>query len=131
MSKNVFGEAPEQKKSTVAVRIGGGTANQQTLRNIGLIIGREFKNRVTQRSFRISTIIILTLIVIGACVPTLIQYFSSKSNAQTNIAVVNSAGAIGGLEGDTLTKYIQASLNGTSTTRYRTEDLRQLHLQLR
>jgi len=116
MSKNVFGEAPEQEKSAIAVRIGRGAANQQTPRNIGLIIGREFKNRVTQRSFRISTIIILILIVVGACVPTLIQYFSSKSNAHTNIVVVNSAGAIGGLEDDTLTKYIQASLNGTSTT---------------
>jgi ABC-2 type transport system permease protein len=116
MSKNVFGEAPEQEKSAIAVRIGEGVANQQTLRNIGLIIGREFKNRVTQRSFRISTIIILVLIVAGACVPTLIQYFSSKSNAQTKIAVINSAGAIGGLQGNTLTKYIQASLNGITAT---------------
>ena len=116
MSKNVSGEAPEQEKNAIAARIGGSAANQQMLRNIGLILGREFNSRVTQRSYRISTICILILIIVGACVPTLIEYFFSKSNKQTEIVIANSAGAIGGLEGDKLTKYIQTSLNGTTAT---------------
>src|ERR1700730_4127134 len=105
MSKNTLitpeNQAREQQPGIVAVSTGG-AANQNTLRNISLIIGREYKNRVAQRSFIISTIIILVLVVIGACVPTIIQYFASTSNAQTKIAVVNNAGTVGGLSDDTL-----------------------------
>src|SRR5450755_2182467 len=78
MPKNtpVIQELTEQEKnqSSVAVRVGGAAA-QNTMRNIGLIVGREYKNRLSQRSFIISTIVILVLVLIGACVPTVFQYF--------------------------------------------------------
>ncbi len=108
-------EAPEEQHSAVVGR-SGGAANQNTLRNISLIIKREYKNRVTQRSFIISTIVMLFLIIIGACVPTIIEYFVSTSNTQTKIAVVNSTGKIAGLQGNALSQYIQANLNGTAST---------------
>src|ERR1700680_1663543 len=98
-------ELPEQEQGAVAVS-SGGAATQHTLRNIRLIVGREYKNRVTQRSFLISTIVILVLVVIAAFVPTIIRYFVSTSNAQTKIVVVNNAGAIAGLDGDALAHYI-------------------------
>jgi ABC-2 type transport system permease protein len=117
MSKNTVvkpeNEIQEQEQRAVAVSAGG-AANQNTLRNIGLIVGREYKNRVTQRSFIISTIIILVLVVIAAFVPTVIQYFATTSNTQTKLVVVNNAGSIGGLNGDELARYIGTTLNGTT-----------------
>jgi ABC-2 type transport system permease protein len=103
---------PEQHGSVVVSS--EGAAQQNTARNIGLIIKHEYKKRLTQRSFIISTIIILALIVIGSFVPTIIGYFVAHSNSQTRITVVNNAGNIGGLSGDRLTNYIKASLNGTN-----------------
>jgi ABC-2 type transport system permease protein len=108
-------DLPEQEQRAIAVSLGG-AATQHTWRNIGLIVGREYKNRVTQRSFIISTIIILLLVVIGAFVPTIIQYFTSTSNMQTKIVVVNNAGPIAGLDGDALARYIGTALNGTAGT---------------
>jgi ABC-2 type transport system permease protein len=105
-------EQTEQEQRAVAVPAGG-AARQHTWRNIRLIIGREYKNRVTQRSFIISTIVILVLVVIAAFIPTIIQYISSKSNAQTSIVVVNNAGSVAGLNNDTLAQSIEATLNGT------------------
>jgi ABC-2 type transport system permease protein len=117
MSKNnlVMPEKELQEQKAVVVN-SGGASNQNTLRNIGLIVGREYKNRVSQRSFIISTIIILVLLAVGACVPTIIQYFTSHSNSQTHISVVNKAGSIGGLNSDTLTSYINTALNGKTGT---------------
>jgi len=109
----IIDETSEQVQHSVLINPGS-TANQHTLRNIGLIIGREYKNRVRQRSFIISTIIMLVVVALGAFVPTVIQYFSSTSSTQTKIAVVNNAGAIAGLDGDALTRYIGTTLNGTS-----------------
>lgn len=109
-------EALEQQQSSVLVSVGG-EANQHTLRNIGLITGREYKNRVTQRSYLISTIIILVLIVIAAFVPTIIRVIAAKSNSsnsQTKVVIVNNAGTIGNLSGTTLTNYIATTLNGTT-----------------
>ena len=54
-------QPPEQGRQVVAVRSGGAAA-QDNLRNAGLIIGREYRSRVTQRSFIISTIILLALL---------------------------------------------------------------------
>jgi ABC-2 type transport system permease protein len=117
MSKNTVvkqeDQIREQEQRAVAVS-SGGAAKQNNLRNIGLIVGREYKNRVTQRSFIISTIIILILVVIGACVPTIIQYFTSTSNTPTKMVVVNNAGAVGGLNGDALARSIGSTLNGTA-----------------
>ena len=103
---------PEQQGSVVVSS--EGAAQQNTARNIGLIIKHEYKKRLTQRSFIISTIIILALIVIGSFVPTIIGYFVAHSNSQTRITVVNNAGSIGGLNGDRLTSYIKLVLNGTN-----------------
>src|SRR5260370_32403223 len=106
-------EAPEQAQSSIMVSAGG-AANQHALRNIGLIIGREYKNRVRQRSFIISTIVLIVMIAIAACVPTLVQFLTSKSNSQTPITIVNSAGSIAGLSDTQLTQFINADLNGSS-----------------
>ncbi|MFL5699283.1 MAG: ABC transporter permease [Ktedonobacteraceae bacterium] len=104
--------APEEQSAVVVSS--RGAAQQNTLRNIGLIIKHEYKKRLTQRSFIISTIVILVLIVIGSFVPTIIGYFVTRSNSQTRITVVNNAGSIGGLNGDRLTSYIKVVLNGTT-----------------
>ena len=107
--------APEQNQSNIAVRAGGAAA-QNTARNIRLIIGREYKNRLSQRSFIISTIVILLLVVIGACVPTIVQYFASKSSSQTKIAVVDNAGPVGGLSNAALPGYIGSQLTTQTST---------------
>lgn len=106
-------EAPEQGQSNVVVSAGG-AAKQNTLRNIGLIINREFRNRVAQRSFVISTVILMVLLVIVACIPTLIAFIVSKTNSQTRVAVVNNAGTIANLSETQLISYMDATLNGAS-----------------
>src|SRR2546421_3296676 len=106
--------APEQQSAVVVSS--RGAAQQNTLRNIGLIIKHEYKKRLTQRSFIISTIVVLVLIVIASFVPTIIGYFVAHSNSQTRITVVNNAGSIGGSNGDRLPSYIKMVLNETSGT---------------
>ncbi len=108
-------ERTEQEQRAVAVSTGG-DATQHTWRNIRLIIGREYKNRVTQRSFIISSIVIMALVVIAAFVPTVIQLIASHSNSQTKIVVVNNAGPIAGLSNDALAQSIGATLNGTANS---------------
>ena len=118
MSKNTVAPSEkqtiDQETTTVSASLAR-SGNQNNLRNIGLIIEREFKNRVTQRSFKISTAIILVLIVIGSFVPTIVAYISSVSNSQTKVVVVNNAGTIAGMNNVTLQQYFKASLNGTTT----------------
>ncbi len=93
----------------------GGAAHQNTLRNVRLITGHEYKKRVRQRSFIISTIVLLVLVVIATFVPTVIQIISAHAtNSQTKIIVLNNAGAIAGLSDSALNSYINSSLNGTS-----------------
>ncbi|MBE3561615.1 MAG: ABC transporter permease [Ktedonobacteraceae bacterium] len=106
-------EAPTQVQSAITSRSNGGL-DAQTLRNIGLIIQREFKNRVERPSFMIGTVIMLVLIIIGISLPTIISYFAASSNAQTKLAIVNNAGPVAGLNGDALTGYFNANLNGTA-----------------
>jgi ABC-2 type transport system permease protein len=115
MSKNtvVTPEQRTQQQEPGAVAVGLGRYDQQnTLRNIGLIIAHEYKKRLAQRSFIISTIIILVLIIIGSFIPTIVQYISATSTAQTKIVVVNNAGSIAGMNNDTLLSYINTNLNG-------------------
>jgi ABC-2 type transport system permease protein len=108
----------EQGRQAVAVRSGGAAA-QDNVRNAGLIIRREYRNRVTQRSFIISTIVLLALIIIGAFIPTIIQLIaratSGQAQSQTHIVVVNQAGAAAGLNEAALNALINTSLNGTQT----------------
>jgi ABC-2 type transport system permease protein len=87
---------------------------QNTLRNIGLVTEREYKSRVTQRSFIISTIFMIVIIIIAAFLPTIIQFFASRSssNVQTRLVILNNAGSVGDRQGDGLTAYIRTLLNG-------------------
>ena len=112
-------QPPDQGHQTVAIR-SGGAATQDNLRNARLIIGREYRSRVTQRSFIISTIILLALIVIAAFVPTIIQLIAratsgTQTQTQTHIVVVNQAGTVAGLDEAALIALINTSLNGTQT----------------
>jgi len=116
-------ERPEQMHSdqehqAVVVR-SHGTAAQNTLRNIRLIIGREYKNRLTQRSFIITSIILLVIVFIVPFIPTIVQLVQSRTAgtpSQTQIVVVNEVGAVAGLNETTLLTYISSQLNGTNTT---------------
>jgi ABC-2 type transport system permease protein len=117
MSKNTVvtpeKQTPEQEPNAVAVSLSR-SGNQNNLRNIGLIIDREYKYRLSQRSFKISTVVILILIVIGSFVPTIVAYINSVSNSQTKIVVVNNAGTIAGMNNVALQHYIDATLNGAT-----------------
>ncbi len=113
------GETPEQARpdqAQLAVAVSsGGVAAQHTLRNIRLIIGREYKYRVTQRSFVITSIILLIIVFIAAFIPTIVQLIASPTPSQTHIVVVNEAGTVAGLNETTLISYISTELNGTNT----------------
>jgi ABC-2 type transport system permease protein len=122
MSKNTLAPTDESsslnnQNATVAVR-SGMAYQQNTVRNIGLVTGREYKNRVTQRSFLISTILLLVIVSIAAFIPTAIQFFTSRSNSQIKLVVVNNAGEVGGMSGDTLIRSIKTALNGTSSSQF-------------
>ena len=107
-------EPPLREQSALTISRGG-AAHQHTLRNIGLIAGYEFRKRVRQRSFIIVTIIMLVLVVLGACAPTAIQYFTATSSSQTKMVVVNNAGPIAGMNDAALSRFIGTALNGTAT----------------
>src|SRR5207247_6005101 len=66
-------ERSEQNQRAVAVSSRGAAA-QNTLRNVRLIIGREYKNRVTQRSFIITSSILLIIVFLAAFIPTIVQF---------------------------------------------------------
>jgi ABC-2 type transport system permease protein len=107
--------SPEQQNA-VAITTGG-AAQHNTMRNVNLITLYEFKKRVTQRSFIISTIVMLVLIVLASFVPTVVQYIGAHSaNGQTKIMVVNNAGTIAGLNDGALSNYINTALNGTTSS---------------
>src|SRR5258708_12309245 len=121
MAKKLM-ERPEQERSeqehrAVAVSSSGAAA-QNTLRNVRLIIGREYKNRVTQRSFIITSIILLVIVFLAAFIPTIVQFVQSITagpSSPTQVVVVNDAGSIAGLNEAMLTSYISSELNGTTT----------------
>ncbi len=115
-------ERPEQERSEQehrAIAVGSsGAAARNTPRNIRLIIGREYKNRVTQRSFIITSIILLVIVFLVAFIPTIVQFVQSitaQPVSQTQVVVVNDAGSIAGLNEAMLTSYISSQLNGTNT----------------
>ncbi len=114
-------ERPEQTDSQPDYLAGavssGGAAAQDTLRNIRLIIGREYTYRVRQRSFLITSIILLVIVFLAAFIPTIAQYVSSGHVSQTQIVVVNEAGSIAGLDQAQLDALINTTLNGTATGR--------------
>src|SRR6266704_1561966 len=111
-------ERSEQEQRAVAVSSSGAAA-QNTLRNIRLIIGREYKNRVTQRSFIITSIILLVIVFLAAFIPTIVQFVQSITappSTQTQVVVVNDAGTVADLNEAMLISYISSELNGTNTT---------------
>jgi ABC-2 type transport system permease protein len=116
-------DMPEQERSAqehraVAVSSSGAAA-QNTLRNIRLIIGREYKNRVTQRSFLITSSILLVIVFLAAFIPTMAQFVQSITahpGSQTQVVVVNDAGTVAGLNEAMLISYIRSELNGTTST---------------
>ena len=94
-----------------------GPRTLQTWRNIRLIIGREYKNQVTQRIFIIMSIILLVIVFLAAFIPTIVQFVTAGSAIpirKPSIVMVNEAGPIAGLNGATLTSYIGSELNGTN-----------------
>ncbi len=108
-------ERREQEQGAIAVSSGGAAA-QNNLRNIRLIIGREYKNRVTQRSFVITSIILLVIVFLAAFIPTIVQLITARTISQTPIVVVNDAGSVAGLNDTALAAYIGTALNGTTGT---------------
>ena len=110
-------ERSEQVYRAVAVSSHDATA-RNTTRNIRLIIGREYKNRVTQRSFVLTSIILLAIVFLVAFIPTIVlfvQHLTAQPASQTQIVVVNDAGSVAGQNEAVLTSYISSELNGTNT----------------
>ena len=111
-------ERSKQEQRAVAVSSSGASA-RNTPRNIGLITGREYKNRVTQRSFIITSIILLVIVFIAAFIPTIVQFvqhITAQPGSQTQVVVVNNAGTVAGLNETALISYISSQLNGTTPT---------------
>jgi ABC-type Na+ efflux pump permease subunit len=106
-------KAPQEESGPQAVAVSQ-AAKQNTPRNVGLIAEYEYKKRLSQRSFKISTAIILILIILGSFIPTIVAYVSSMINTQTKVVVVNTAGPIAGMNDSALLKYIDTTLNATA-----------------
>ncbi len=106
---------PEDLAKHAAAFPAGGAATQHTLRNIRLIIGREYTYRVKQRSFIITSVGLMVVIFLAAFIPTIVQEIKSGTPSQTRIVVVNEAGAIAGLDDAQLAAFINKTLNGTTT----------------
>lgn len=107
---------PEPEQRTVAVSTGGSTL-QNNMRNIRLIIGREYKAQVRQLSFKLTTVLFVLLAFLGPFVPTVIQIFTSHNKPQqTSVRVVNNAGNVAGLDNASLSRSIGTILNGASTS---------------
>lgn len=103
--------APTNHKAEVVRSSRASRSN--TWRNIALIARREYKNRVTQRSYIITTALFVLFALVGSCAPTVIQFFVARSNSQSHVTIVNNAGTTAGLSGDSLLQYFNRSLNGS------------------
>jgi ABC-2 type transport system permease protein len=117
--KNIL-EPPEsaqsdQEHKATPVRVDNAAA-QDTLRNVRLIVGREFKNQVNKRGFRISSIILLVVVFVAAFIPTISQLISERTSSQTRVVFVNEAGTIAGLDDSALGATIGSILNGTGAS---------------
>ena len=62
------------------------------MRNIGLIIMREFKERVYKKSFIITTLLMPLLMVVISVAPTLIMVFAK--GATKSISVIDNIGIV-------------------------------------
>src|SRR6266566_7440965 len=97
-------ERREQEQGAVAVS--SGAAAQNNLRNIGLIIGREYINRVKARGFIITSVILLVIVFLASFLPTLVQLITSRTSSQTSLVVVNDAGTVAGMNETRLLSFI-------------------------
>ncbi len=107
-------ERVEQAHGAVAVSAHSAAA-QSMWRNIRLIIGREYKNRLTQRSFIIASVIFLIIAFVLPFIPTIVQFVQTRTApaaSQTQIVVVNDAGSVAGMDDVALIAYISSQLNG-------------------
>jgi len=86
----------------------GAGARGNNIRNIGLIIGREYNARVRRKMFVVASGIMMVIVLIGTFLPTVIQLLSS--NSPTKIAVIENTGPIAG---QTVVNYLDQSLNTT------------------
>ncbi len=106
-------EAPEPASDQSAVAVSAGrAAERHTWRNVRLIVGREYQNQVSKRSFRTSSIVLVVLVAAAAFIPTIVQYISLRTATQTHIVVVNNAG----VDEATLNSNLNTVLNGTDPT---------------
>jgi ABC-2 type transport system permease protein len=108
----------EQEHRAVAVS-SSGVAAKNNPRNIRLIIGYEYTNRVTQRVFIITSIILLAIVFFVPFIPTIVQLVQSltaRPGSPTQVVVVNNAGTVAGLNEAMLISYISSDLNGTTPT---------------
>ncbi len=91
-------ESSPERDYSLAEVAESAAARQYTWRNIRLIIRREYKYRVTQRSFIISSIILLAVVAVADFTPTAVQYFTSPpaTTQPTSREVAGFAFALGG-----------------------------------
>jgi ABC-2 type transport system permease protein len=111
-------DLPKQERTSVTVSSGGAAA-LHNWRNIRLIIGREYTNRVTQRVFLITSIILLAIVFLAPFIPTIVQLVQSltaRPGSPTQVVVVNNAGTVAGLNEAMLVSSISSDLNGTTPT---------------
>jgi ABC-2 type transport system permease protein len=106
------GPQPDYLASAVS---SSGAAASHTLRNIRLIIGREYTSRVKARAFLITSIILLVVVFLAPFIPTIVQYVTAGNASQIQIEVVNEAGPVAGLDEAQLAAFINTTLNGTKT----------------
>lgn len=62
------------------------------MNRILLIAKREWHERIRQRSYRIATLINIVVILIAACIPTVISYFQDDSIDTSIVSVIDDAG---------------------------------------
>lgn len=83
-----------------------GATKPQRRNAISLFIEREFKARVQNQAFRLTTVALIILSAIVASIPIIIEYF--QSNQQVSMVIVNTAGTIAGQDP---IQFIDESLN--------------------
>jgi ABC-2 type transport system permease protein len=111
-------ETPVQERSAQeqgAVAVSSGAAAQNNLRNIGLIIGREYTNRVKARGFIITTVILLVIVFLATFIPTIVQLITARTTKPPSLVVVDDAGTVAGMNETRLLSFITSQLNGTTT----------------
>jgi ABC-2 type transport system permease protein len=92
--KPASGDGEEKRKDQTVLVAGANSATRHNVRNIRLIIGREYFGRVRKKSFILGTAAIMIGIILASLIPTIITLF--VSNSQTKLAIINNAGTVSG-----------------------------------